>query len=190
MQFSKLAAKLVGKLEVVICNDGTQGKLNDSCGADYVKVQQAAPPGMEFGDGDQCASFDGDADRLMFFFVENGGQFHMLDGDRIAILCAIYLNEKLAAAGLNLNLGIVQTAYANGGSTAYLQNLGIPVSCAKTGVKNLHHLALDYDIGVYFEANGHGTVLFSDAALATIKEAVDVGTVIRSSYRRWQTYKQ
>ena len=35
------------------------------------------------------------------------------------------------------------------------------VDCAKTGVKNLHHLALNFDIGIYFEANGHGTVLFS-----------------------------
>ena len=25
-------------------------------------------------------------------------------------------------------------------------------------MKHLHHKALDYDIGVYFEANGHGTV--------------------------------
>ena len=111
-----------------------------------------------FADGDQCASFDGDADRLMFFFTEGGGQFRMLDGDRIAILVAIYLNEKLAAAGLKLNLGMVQTAYANGGSTLYAAELGIPVACAKTGVKNLHHVALDYDVGVYFEANGHGTV--------------------------------
>ena len=31
----------------------------------------------------------------------------------------------------------------------------------KTGVKYLHHAALDFDIGVYFEANGHGTVVFS-----------------------------
>ena len=34
----------------------------------------------------------------------------------------------------------------------------IPVACAKTGVKHLHHKALEFDIGVYFEANGHGTV--------------------------------
>jgi len=30
-----------------------------------------------------------------------------------------------------------------------------------TGVKHLHHAAEHYNIGVYFEANGHGTVLFS-----------------------------
>lgn len=34
----------------------------------------------------------------------------------------------------------------------------VPVACVPTGVKHLHHKALDYDIGVYFEANGHGTV--------------------------------
>lgn len=33
-----------------------------------------------------------------------------------------------------------------------------------TGVKHLHHAAEHYDIGVYFEANGHGTVLFSPAS--------------------------
>ena len=32
----------------------------------------------------------------------------------------------------------------------------------KTGVKHLHHAAQQFDIGIYFEANGHGTVVFSD----------------------------
>jgi phosphoacetylglucosamine mutase len=35
------------------------------------------------------------------------------------------------------------------------------VKCVPTGVKHLHHAAEHYDVGVYFEANGHGTVLFS-----------------------------
>jgi phosphoacetylglucosamine mutase len=35
------------------------------------------------------------------------------------------------------------------------------VKCVPTGVKHLHHAAENYNIGVYFEANGHGTVLFS-----------------------------
>jgi phosphoacetylglucosamine mutase len=40
-----------------------------------------------------------------------------------------------------------------------------------TGVKHLHHEAEKYDIGVYFEANGHGTVLFNPHALTTISAA-------------------
>jgi len=38
-----------------------------------------------------------------------------------------------------------------------------------TGVKHLHHAAENYSIGVYFEANGHGTVLFSANALNILK---------------------
>lgn len=34
----------------------------------------------------------------------------------------------------------------------------MPVHCVKTGVKHLHHKAQEFDVGVYFEANGHGTV--------------------------------
>lgn len=34
----------------------------------------------------------------------------------------------------------------------------VSVCCTKTGVKHLHHAAQEYDVGVYFEANGHGTV--------------------------------
>jgi len=36
-------------------------------------------------------------------------------------------------------------------------------------VKFVHHEAEKYDLGIYFEANGHGTVLFSDALLARFK---------------------
>ena len=47
----------------------------------------------------------------------------------------------------------------------------MPVTCVPTGVKHLHHAALDFDVGVYFEANGHGTVVFSDKAMETIRNA-------------------
>jgi phosphoacetylglucosamine mutase len=44
------------------------------------------------------------------------------------------------------------------------------VKCVPTGVKHLHHAAERYDVGVYFEANGHGTVLFSDDTSAILRE--------------------
>jgi phosphoacetylglucosamine mutase len=71
-----------------------------------------------------------------------------------------------------LSAGVIQTAYANGASTLYLQQeLGINVGLAKTGVKHLHEQAKQLDIGVYFEANGHGTVLFSDKMVALLANA-------------------
>ena len=42
---------------------------------------------------------------------------------------------------------------------------------AKTGVKYLHRAAEKYDAGVYFEANGHGTVLFSEKYLQLLETA-------------------
>ena len=42
---------------------------------------------------------------------------------------------------------VVQTAYANGSSTQFLNDHDIPVSCVSTGVKHLHKRAEMYDIG-------------------------------------------
>ncbi|CAI8033192.1 Phosphoacetylglucosamine mutase [Geodia barretti] len=151
-------------LKVELCNDGS-GILNDQCGADFVKSGQKAPKGVEFLAGDRCASFDGDADRIVYFWKNQDGQFQLLDGDKIASLAALFIHEQLQKLPFSLSLGVVQTAYANGGSTAFLEKLlGVPVACTSTGVKHLHHKAASFDIGVYFEANGHGTVLFGSRA--------------------------
>lgn len=48
----------------------------------------------------------------------------------------------------------------------------IPVSCVSTGIKYLHNKALEFDIGIYFEANGHGTVLFKETTIEAIKKAI------------------
>ena len=47
----------------------------------------------------------------------------------------------------------------------------VQVACTSTGVKHLHHKALEFDVGVYFESNGHGTVLFSQRATETFQKA-------------------
>jgi phosphoacetylglucosamine mutase len=61
-----------------------------------------------------------------------------------------------------IHAGVVQTAYANGASTEFMRSsLGLDVKLAKTGVKNLQVMATAFDLGVYFEANGHGSVHFS-----------------------------
>ena len=42
---------------------------------------------------------------------------------------------------------------------------------AKTGVQHVHHAAKTFDIGVYFEANGHGTVVFGPTFYSYIAQA-------------------
>lgn len=162
---------LQSALQVALFNDGCSGKLNHLCGADYVKVHQRPPQGMVMDPGQRCCSFDGDADRIVYYFNDSAGCFHLLDGDKIATLISTYLKELITQAGLNLQIAVVQTAYANGSSTRYLEDImKVTVCCTKTGVKHLHHAAQEFDIGVYFEANGHGTVLFSKQAEEQIQE--------------------
>lgn len=90
------------------------------CGADHVKSKQAFPTGVPVEPNTRCVSVDGDADRVVYYFVDENGKFHLLDGDRIATLIAAYLKELLQETGIELNLGLVQTAYANSASTEYI----------------------------------------------------------------------
>lgn len=179
----ELAAKLEGVLSLTIVNDHYKDpkKLNMDCGADYVKTNQRLPHGVSPEPYQLLASFDGDADRIVFSYVDSNKTFHLLDGDKIATLVGMYITELAKEADLDLSVGVVQTAYANGSSTQYIvDNLKVPVVCTPTGVKHLHHAAEAFDIGIYFEANGHGTVLFSPAAQIKLQTAPeDCGPVQR-----------
>ncbi|KRT83634.1 hypothetical protein AMK59_4767 [Oryctes borbonicus] len=163
-------------LKIELYNDegiGT-GKLNHLCGADYVKSNQKLPNGIPIQPNVRCCSVDGDADRIVYYFTDENDKFHLLDGDRIATLIAAYLKELLEQIDIDLNLALIQTAYANGASTEYItQKLKVPVACVSTGVKHLHHKAVEYEVGVYFEANGHGTVIFRQSAKDRLKQAVE-----------------
>ncbi|XP_028653703.1 phosphoacetylglucosamine mutase [Erpetoichthys calabaricus] len=174
LKLKEMENYLQKKLLISLYNDGTAGKLNHLCGADYVKVQQKRPEGIRMMAGERCCSYDGDADRVVYYYYDSASLFHLLDGDKIATLITTFLKELLTKADLHLQVAVVQTAYANGSSTRYLEEtMKVEVHCAKTGVKHLHHKAQQFDIGVYFEANGHGTVLFSKDAQKKIQQLVE-----------------
>lgn len=126
----KLSEYIGEYLPLVLENTSTTtpGALNNSCGADYVKTTQRLPPslGSKLQPGQHGCSLDGDADRLMYFYFDERSQFHMLDGDKIAALVAAFIVELVKNAGLegHINIGVVQTAYANGASTKYLAEVG------------------------------------------------------------------
>ncbi|KAJ0026952.1 hypothetical protein NQD34_017952 [Periophthalmus magnuspinnatus] len=174
LKVREMESHLGKELQISLYNDGSNGKLNYQCGADFVKVQQKPPTGLEIKPGERCCSFDGDADRIVYYYSDSEGKFHLLDGDKIATLISTFIKELLTQAGLNVNMAVVQTAYANGSSTRYLEEtMKVTVKCTKTGVKHLHHVAQEFDIGVYFEANGHGTVLLSKSVEDKIQQLID-----------------
>lgn len=149
-------------------NGAYSGPVNSQCGAEWVQKGQVLPVGIDcIQDSEKIlCSFDGDADRIVFHSYLNN-KFTLYDGDKIAALISLFISIEVKAAGINdmFSLGVVQTAYANGASTNFLKSNNIPFVMAKTGVKYLHHKALEFDIGIYFESNGHGTVLFSSKFL-------------------------
>ncbi|VDN98223.1 unnamed protein product [Rodentolepis nana] len=168
--------------------------LNKDCGADFIKLYSKLPkltplPDEKdlFTSSTRWATVDGDADRLLYFFCsENSSSVNILDGDHIAALFTTFIADQLAEhqclqrrgseriGASRLRLGVVQTAYANAASTRFLKqyladvlndpNPDESVVCTLTGVKHLHKAAKEFDFGVYFEANGHGTVVLSERA--------------------------
>ena len=170
----KVLAPMLSRYGLVLhlYNTG-EGRLNHLCGSDYVEKQQRFPFGMDgIQEGDRCCSIDGDADRIVYFTKQNDA-FCMLSGDKIASLLALYTSAicREMDPHMHLSMGVVQTAYANGASTHYMRSMidDLKIECTPTGVKHLHHAAKHYDIGVYFEANGHGTVLLKPEFIERVR---------------------
>jgi phosphoacetylglucosamine mutase len=82
--------------------------------------------------GQRACSLDGDADRLIYYYLDDRSQFRLLDGDKIAALVAAFIVELVKATGLedSIKVGVVQTAYANGASTKYLSQVSLATPTA------------------------------------------------------------
>jgi phosphoacetylglucosamine mutase len=94
----------------------------------------------------------------------------IISGDRLITLYSLFFDRIIKSLSNSLQkefkkqikIGIVSTAYSNGNFMKFIkENLGLQLAITKTGVKYLHPVAKKYDIGVYFESNGHGTVVYS-----------------------------
>lgn len=160
MKCPKMQKALGANLTIECRNAVGAGALNYNAGADHVYRKKVPPNGVDKTKDAtrRLASFDGDADRVVYHYFDKSGDWHLLDGDKIAALFADFLGKEVRNLGLgdkSPSLAIVQNSYANGASTMYMkEKMGVPVRFGKTGVKHLHKIAHQYDIGVYFEANG------------------------------------
>lgn len=161
-----------------IINRPGDGPLNEGCGADYVQKKRLMPtiPSHPISNvqGATWASLDGDADRLVMYQSGKQKSVVLADGDRFAVLLAWFLSKHISICGVQLRVAVAQTAYSNGAATTFLEALkGVEVVIAKTGVKHLEKAVCPFDIGIYWEPNGHGTVLFSNAALGFLNTRMD-----------------
>ncbi|KAG5507212.1 hypothetical protein JIQ42_06618 [Leishmania sp. Namibia] len=186
------------ELHLVDCNFEDEMKLNTKCGADHAK-QHAAPSAAMSEWPSTCSSsatpsaahfysLDGDADRVVAFFYDpiRSPEWVLLDGDRISVLYAMLLHKWLGEEQMKaLDVAVVQTAYANGASSEFLdKQLHMQVYTAATGVKNLHPVARARDVGIYFEANGHGTVLISEKVISEAAATASEKAALLAAMRR------
>eukprot|EP01084_Bolivina_argentea_P274866 468629_1 len=157
-------------------------KVNEKCGAEHIHKKRSIPIGLVGKENDvkdkRLASLDGDCDRLMYYYLDgnNNNKLEVCDGDKQICLFMEFMNPYIKVCGVELTIGVVQTGYANGASRNYITNtLGLKSLITPTGVKYLHHEAKNYDISVYYEANGHGTILVSVEAVKKLKNVLETG---------------
>ncbi|EPR79811.1 Phosphoacetylglucosamine mutase [Spraguea lophii 42_110] len=149
---------------IFINGDGT---INENCGAAYVKDKHKEPEGYNVENKNiRCVCFDGDMDRLIYFYTTD--KFHLIDGDRITVLFANFIQDLLEKAQIDLKIGCVLSFYSNSASINILEQ-NFKVITAHTGIKNFVKQSRKFDIGIYFEPNGHGGVSFSATAIDIIK---------------------
>ena len=141
-------------------------KLNSHCSSDYVCTNKILPDLEGINAQDRlCASLDGDADRIVFYSYHKD-HIQILNGDYIAALVFTYLSSQLSECVQDVTIGYIYTGYTNQACVEYVKSLPFPENvkishvCTATGVKHLHSAAICYDVGVYFEQNGHGNVIF------------------------------
>lgn len=110
----------------------------------------------------KCMSFDGDADRQVYFYGTEDGKMEVIDGDKQFAFIIMYIKNLLKKLDVEdkLSLALVQTAYQNSRVAKYLQGQGVKNIIVKTGVKNAHPVVMTLDIGANDEPNGHGTVAY------------------------------
>ena len=177
----RLQQAVNGYLKLVGFNTQREN-LNHLAGANYLYTQKAIPTGFtaETAVGKRFCSLDGDADRLLYWRVSAEHALEIMDGDKEMALAALWVRKQLDDLALeDVSMGVVKTAYANGASNDYMREHGIAVVLAKTGVKHLHPLAEKFDVGMYFEANGHGTVLFKPAFVERLRGLDEAALTVR-----------
>lgn len=180
-------SQLFSRYDPVLIYNKDFDQLNVDCGADWVHKHTSPTTAFlqvpeQDGLNNVCFVLDGDADRSIFYkrVSKDSDSIKVVDGSRICVLfarvIAHFLNKlrdnrdqfetSIIDQVTSSKVGVVYTAYSNSAYIVYAKNvLKLDASIAKTGVKFVHTKAKEYDIGIYFEANGHGTIIYNHSLI-------------------------
>jgi phosphoacetylglucosamine mutase len=155
--FQHVENKTWNKINLINIYTDKYELLNYECGTDYFINNKNNLLNIDNG---IYGSIDGDADRSIFFNVKNNKIINLFDGDTLSIIYLHYLIHYCKLT--NKDIVVVYTSYSNSGFIDFINKnyLGVILKCSKTGVKNCEkHAKSNCKVGIYFENNGHGTVL-------------------------------
>jgi phosphoacetylglucosamine mutase len=176
--FSQL---LVGQPTLICTDVNTYGQLNCCCGSDFMmncptKYHELIKTNITNDSKRLSVSIDGDADRAVFYYYDDT-HIDIFDGDYLSLLILRYVVDAIDGKHVGvLRIGVVHTGYANGGFLQEIDNIknmtkpNITITrvCQPTGVKHLIRVSEDFDISIYFEPNGHGSVVVNNQEICTV----------------------
>ncbi|KAI0984347.1 hypothetical protein GJ496_003984 [Pomphorhynchus laevis] len=138
--------------------------LKKNCGVDFVLSQRTFP--FKFIANEKlshCCSFDGDGDRLVFYFKnEMLSEMQILNGGHITILLVIFFKSIINYIGcIKCTIMVALNTYSNSAIKRYIEGvLGVHVVDTSDSISEMRKNVGKADIGIYFSVNGHGSVLF------------------------------
>lgn len=183
------------KINFINTNTNNYKLLNHLCGAEHIQKSNQFPTEYllalqtnkdkstnENYKIQKSISFDGDADRIVYFSKDSDENLILIDGDMLNcffVESIKFIYSKLSSElkeefKKHISIGIICTAYSNGSFLNRIKNdnvlfeMNAVLNIAKTGVKFLNSASEKFDISVLFEANGHGKISYIDDCLKKI----------------------
>lgn len=85
------------KINLFNSNIKDTSRLNEGCGAEYVHKDRKFPTGWTAGEhtNTKWMSFDGDADRQIYYYGDENGDLQVVDGDKQFTFIMMYIHKLL-----------------------------------------------------------------------------------------------
>lgn len=88
---------------------------------------------------------------------------NIINGDILSILFGFYIQDICINIDYKVEIGIIQTVCTNGATTKFIKKHLplINIVCTSIDIFNINCELEKFDICIYFESNGNGTILFN-----------------------------
>ena len=145
--------------------------LNFNCGSNYVLKNHKEAINCQENNQFYC-SVNGDGTRFIFYYTNNG-KIKILDGDYIGFLYLLAIS-KILKNNKEFTIGYLHTPLVNIAILDKIRELNPNINILCTNEKNLHKIAKNYDICVYFDSSGLGNLLINNEQLLDLKEFKEI----------------